>query len=156
MNAVFTIVVAMAAVGQGGRAIERGENPEEWLSQSVVLAKIGSVTGGRDRPYVLDLEVIATLTGPADAAKEKHISAGGYFGDSFTTEHVPSPNELVVVLIQRNEDKRLPWPCKSFCVRRAGARYLLCSGMRPSNMTAKWLRASFQLRIGIVHFLAAS
>ncbi len=47
-------------------------------------------------------------------------------------------------------------PCKSFCVRVAGERYLPFFGMRPSNMTAKWLRASFQLRIGIVHFLAAS
>ncbi len=47
-------------------------------------------------------------------------------------------------------------PCKSFCVSRAGECYLPSLGMRPSNRMAKWLRASFQLRIGIVHFLAAS
>jgi len=34
--------------------------------------------------------------------------------------------------------------------------YPLTSGMRSSNMIAKWFRAAFQLRIGIFHFFDAS
>jgi len=44
----------------------------------------------------------------------------------------------------------LLWPSKTFCVRRAGERYLLSFGMRPSNRMAKWLRACFQWWTGIV------
>ena len=47
--------------------------------------------------------------------------------------------------------------CKNFCVRPAVERYLLVSsGIRSSYMMAKWLRAGFQWRIGIVHFFDAS
>ena len=91
MNGVCALIMAMAAVAQGGRVTERGDTAKEWLWQSVVLAKITSVTGGKDKPYTLDLEVIATLTGALDAAKERHVSAGGWFGESFTTQHVPAP-----------------------------------------------------------------
>ena len=34
--------------------------------------------------------------------------------------------------------------------------YPLTSGMRSSNMIAKWFKAAFQLRIGIFHFFDAS
>jgi hypothetical protein len=49
------------------------------------------------------------------------------------------------------------WPCRKFCVALFGNEICyVSSGMRSANRMAKWLRACFQLRIGMVHFFEAS
>src|SRR5882757_4867325 len=83
------------------------------------------------------------------ASKSARTSPFAQERPAFRTSLIP---KLAVPLCQC----RLRWPCKVFCVRLAEERYLPSFGIRPSNRMAKWLRACFQLRIGIVHFLAAS
>jgi hypothetical protein len=88
-----------------GIALQDGTNPKDWLTQSVVIARIESVSRQPKEPYHVDVELLATLTGPLDAAQNRHLSAIGYFGfGASATLEVPIKGDIAIIILRRVED----------------------------------------------------
>ena len=107
--AVFAIIAIRPALVAGATESEWGVESKFWETGSVVYGKVVSVEKKDDYSghAVLRLSILASLSGPLDAAKVAELSADVWYGDFETgtsVSELPEKGCRVIAFVRRSED----------------------------------------------------
>ncbi len=107
---VFAVLAILPALAGGGIETEWGLESKFWETGSVVYGKVLSVDKKDDDNghAVLRLSILATLSGPLDAAKVAELSVDAWYGLGIETgisvRELPGKGSRVVAFVERSRD----------------------------------------------------